>query len=36
MARTVRDVALGTREKRLNLKLARRYWRGIHDGLALG
>ena len=35
MARTVRDAALGTRESRLKLKARRRYWRGIHDGLAL-
>lgn len=36
MARTVRDAAIGTRETRLKLKAKRRYWRGIHDGLALG
>lgn len=36
MARTVRDVALGTRESRLKLKAGRRHWRGIHEGLALG
>lgn len=35
MARTVRDAAIGTRESRLKLKAARRYWRGIHEGLAL-
>lgn len=36
MARTVRDSAIGTRESRLKLRIGRRYWRGIHDGLALG
>lgn len=36
MARTVRDAAIGARESRLKLKAGRRYWRGIHDGLALG
>lgn len=35
MARTVRDAAIGTRESRLKLKPERRYWRGIHEGLAL-
>ena len=35
MARTVRDAAIGTRESRLKLKAGRRYWRGIHEGLAL-
>ena len=35
MARTVRDSSLGTRESRLKLKAGRRYWRGIHEGLAL-
>src|SRR5579871_1368183 len=35
MARTVRDAAIGTRESRLKLKAGRRYWRGIHAGLAL-
>jgi integrase len=36
MARTVKDAALGQRESRLKLKIGRRYWRGIHEGLALG
>jgi integrase len=31
----VRDAAIGTRESRLKLKAERRYWRGIHEGLAL-
>src|SRR5688572_24349538 len=35
MARTVRDAAIGSRESRLKLKGGRRYWRGIHAGLAL-
>lgn len=35
MARTVRDAAIGTRESRLKLKSGWRYWRGIHEGLAL-
>lgn len=35
MARTVRDAPLGSRESRLKLKPGRRYFRGIHDGLAL-
>jgi integrase len=35
MARTVRDAAIGTRESRLRLKAGRRYWRAIHEGLAL-
>lgn len=36
MARTVRDSAIGSRESRLKLRIGRRYWRGIQDGLALG
>lgn len=36
MARTVRDSAIGSRESRLKLRLGRRYWRGIHEGIALG
>ena len=36
MARTVRDSKLDTRESRLKLTPERRYWRGIHEGLALG
>jgi len=36
MARTVRDAAIGSRESRLSkCKPGRRYWRGIHEGLAL-
>jgi len=36
MARTVRDAAIGTRESRLGkCKPGRRYWRAIHEGLAL-
>ena len=36
IARTVKDAAIGSRESRLKLKLGRRYWRGIHEGLAVG
>jgi len=36
MARTVKDAGLGKRERRLKLAPARRHWRAIHDGLALG
>lgn len=35
MARTVRDAAIGTRESRLKLKIGKRYFREIHQGLAL-
>ena len=36
MARAVRDAAIGTRQSRLKLKPRRRYWRAIHEGLAIG
>lgn len=36
MARTVRDAEIGTREKRLKLKVGRRHWRSIQPGLAIG
>lgn len=35
MARTVRDAKLGKRENRLKAAPGRRWWRGIHEGLAL-
>lgn len=36
MARTVRDAKIGKRENRLEMPPGRRWWRGIHEGLALG
>jgi integrase len=35
MARMVKDASIQTRETRLKLKTGKRFWRGIHEGLAL-
>jgi len=36
MARTVKDAKLDSRDARLKVKIGKRHWRGIHEGLALG
>lgn len=36
MARKVQNASLQTRDRRAKLKTGRRYWVGIHEGVALG